>query len=69
VLWLDHAYGVSINGKEDFGANRNIINDQLDCRFGMLTRDLSVHGKLMQEHFITNLNNTNSDTFAANYRI
>lgn len=61
-------YGVSINGGEDFDEDKNIINEQLSSKLAMLARDLSVYGKLIREQFITDLNATNSDTFASNYR-
>jgi len=61
-------YGISINGDEDFDENRNIINDQLNSKLAMLARDLTVYGKLIKEQFTADLNATNSDTFASNYR-
>jgi azobenzene reductase len=61
-------YGISINGDDDFDENGSIINDQLNSKLTMLARDLTVYGKLIQEQFIADLNATNSDTFASNYR-
>lgn len=61
-------YGISINGDEDFDENRNIKNAQLTSKLAMLARDLTVYGKLIQEQFTADLNASNSDTFAANYR-
>jgi FMN reductase len=61
-------YGISINGDEDFYENRNIKNDQLNSKLSMLARDLTVYGKLINEQFTVDLNSTDSDTFASNYR-
>jgi azobenzene reductase len=61
-------YGISINGDEDFDENRNMINDQLSSKLGMLARDLTVYGKLINEQFTADLNSIDSDTFVSNYR-
>ena len=61
-------YGISINGEVDFDENGNVINNDLNSRLEMLSRDLTVYGKLIQEQFKADLSATNSDTFAANYR-
>ena len=61
-------YGISINGDEDFDENRNIKNDQLSSKLSMLARDLIVYGKLINGQFTADLNSTDSDTFASNYR-
>jgi azobenzene reductase len=61
-------YGVSINGGDDFDENKKIINEQLSSKLAILARDLSVYGKLIREQFVADLNATNSDTFASNYR-
>ena len=61
-------YGISINGDDDFDENRNIINDQVSSKLAMLARDLTVYGQLIQEQFVADLNATNPDTFASNYR-
>jgi FMN reductase len=61
-------YGISINGDDDFDENRNIKNDQLSSKLSMLARDLTVYGKLINEQFTVDLNSTDSDTFASNYR-
>ena len=61
-------YGVSINGDEDFDEERNIINDKLSSRLNMLARDLVVYGKLVQEQFVKDMNDTNPNTFASRYR-
>lgn len=61
-------YGISINGENDFDENRNLTNDNLNSRLEMLARDLTVYGKLIREQFIKDLNDTNSNTFASNYR-
>jgi len=61
-------YGVSINGDEDCDENRNITNDKLNIKLGMLARDLTTYGKLIKEQFTKDLNDTNSNMFASNYR-
>lgn len=61
-------YGISINGEVDFDENGNIINNDLNSRLEMLSRDLTVYGKLIREQFTSDLRTTNSDTFAAKYR-
>jgi len=61
-------YGVSINGEEDLDENRDITNDNLDSRLGMLARDITVYGKLIKAQFLQDLDDTNSNTFASHYR-
>ncbi len=62
-------YGVSINGDEDCDESRNITNDKLNIKLGMLARDLTTYGKLIKEQFTRDLNDVHSNTFASNYRI
>jgi len=61
-------YGVSINGDEDCDENRNITNDKLNIKLGMLAGDITTYGKLIKEQFVKDLNDTNSNTFTSNYR-
>ena len=61
-------YGISINGEADFDTNGTIINNDLTLRLDMLSRDLTVYGKLIREQFAQDISGTNSNTFAANYR-
>jgi len=61
-------YGVSINGDDDCDENRNITNDKLNIKLGMLARDITTYGKLIKEQFVKDLNDTNSNTFASSYR-
>ncbi len=61
-------YGVSINGNEDCDENRNITNDKLNIKLRMLAGDITTYGKLIKEQFAKDLNDTNSNTFASNYR-
>ncbi len=62
-------YGVSINGEKDFDRNVDIHNLQLAQRLEMLARDLVVYGKLIREQFNRDLMSSESNTFAAHYRV
>ena len=62
-------YGVSISGEQDFNDKAEIINNSLDRRLRMLTRDLVVYGSLIREQFLQDIADDDiSDTFAARYR-
>src|SRR2546427_4732479 len=62
-------YGVSISGEQDFNDKAEIINDSLERRLRMLTRDLVVYGSLIREQFLQDIADDDiSDTFAARYR-
>src|SRR5947209_20627845 len=62
-------YGVSISGEQDFNDKAEIINDSLDRRLRMLTRDLVVYGGMIREQFLQDITDDDiSDTFAARYR-
>ena len=60
-------YGISVNGEEDFNGVE-ITNDKIKSRLEMLARDLVVYGKPIREQFVTDLQGTESNTFAAHYR-
>jgi hypothetical protein len=62
-------YGVLINGEQDFDTNRDIHNLQLAQRLEMLARDLVIYGKLTREQFNRDLMSSESNTFAAHYRV
>src|SRR2546425_6811632 len=62
-------YGVSISGEQDFNDNAEIINNSLERRLRMLTRDLVVYGSLIREQFLQDIADDDiSDTFAARHR-
>ena len=66
---MEFAYGVSISGEQDFNDKAEIINNSLDRRLRMLTRDLVVYGSLIREQFLQDIADEDiSDTFAARYR-
>jgi len=60
-------YGLSINGENDF-ENGLIKNPQIQTRLTMLSRDLSVYGKLIRNQFLQDIENNISDTFAFHYK-
>jgi len=60
-------YGVSINGENDF-ENGLIKNPQIQTRLTMLSRDLSVYGKLIRNQFLHDIENNISDTFAYHHK-
>jgi len=60
-------YGVSINGENDF-ENGLIKNAQIQARLTMLSRDLSVYGKLIRNQFLQDIGNNISETFAYRYK-
>jgi hypothetical protein len=62
-------YGVSINGDQDFDANGDIRNLRLAQRLEMLACDLVIYGKLIIEQFNRELISSESNTFAAHYRV
>lgn len=61
-------YGVSINGEQDFGVNGEMANARLAKRLQMMSRDLVVYGKLINEQFIRDIGSSEPHTFAARYR-
>ena len=62
-------YSVSINWEQDFDINGDIHNLQLAQRLEMLARDLVIYGKLIREQFNRDLMSSDSNTFAAHYRV
>jgi len=60
-------YGVSINGENDF-ENGMVKNAQIQARLTMLSRDLSVYGKLIRNQFLQDIENNISDTFSYRYK-
>ncbi len=60
-------YGLSINGENDF-ENGLIKNPQIQTRLTILSRDLSVYGKLIRNQFLQDIENNISDTFAFHYK-
>ena len=60
-------YGISINAKEDFNEEGEIINELLDKRLKILARDLVTYGKLIRGQFLQDISSNVSDTFAARY--
>jgi len=60
-------YGVSINGENDF-ENGLIKNAQIQARLAMLSRDLSVYGKLIRNQFLQDIKNDIPNTFAYRYK-
>ena len=61
-------YGVSISGEQDFGVNGEMANTRLAKRLQMMSRDLVVYGKLINEQFIYDIGSSEPHTFAARYR-
>ena len=61
-------YGVSINGEQDFGVNGEMANARLAKRLQMMSRDLVVYGKLINEQFVRDIGSSEPHTFAARYR-
>jgi FMN reductase len=62
-------YGVSINGEQDFDAKEDIRSMRLGQRLEMLACDLVIHGRLIREQFNRDLISSETDTFAAHYRV
>jgi FMN reductase len=60
-------YGISVNAKEDFNEEGEIINELLDKRLKILARDLVTYGKLIRGQFLQDISSNVSDTFAARY--
>jgi NAD(P)H-dependent FMN reductase len=60
-------YGISVNAKEDFNEEGEIINELLDKRLKILARDLVIYGKLIRGQFLQDISSNVSDTFAARY--
>ena len=63
------SYRVSINEEQDFDINGDIHNLQLAQRLEMLARDLVIYGKLIREQFNRDLMSSESNTFAAHYKV
>ena len=61
-------YGVSVNGEQDFKAGE-ISNERIAKRIKMMARDLVVYGALVHEQFVRDLGGSDTDTFAARYRV
>jgi NAD(P)H-dependent FMN reductase len=62
-------YGVSINGEQGFDAKGDILSIRLGQRLEMLARDLVIYGRLIREQFNRDLISSESNTFAAHYRV
>lgn len=62
-------YGVSVNGPEDFAAaGGEMTNARLSKRLQMMSRDLVVYGRILNNQFVRDLGSSEPDTFAAHYR-
>lgn len=61
-------YGVSINGEQDFDVNGEMANARLAKRLQMMSRDLVVYGKLINEQFVRDIGSSEAHTYAARYR-
>ena len=60
-------YGISINGREDLGADGKIVNSILQSRMEMLARDLVVYGRLIYWQFSKDQDSAEQNTFAHYY--
>lgn len=60
-------YGVSINEREDFDKDVQIVNKSLQTRVEMLARDLVVYGGLIYSQFVKDRDSSEPDTFAHYY--
>jgi NAD(P)H-dependent FMN reductase len=60
-------YGISINEREDFDSDRQIVSKKLQARMEMLSRDLVVYGGLIYWQFMKDQNSSEPNTFAHYY--
>jgi len=60
-------YGISINEREDFDSERQIVSKKLQARMEMLSRDLVVYGGLIYWQFMKDQNSSEPNTFAHYY--
>jgi len=60
-------YGISINEREDFDKNGQIVNKRLQTRMEMLARDLVVYGGLIYSQFMNDMDSSETNTFAHYY--
>lgn len=60
-------YGVSINEREDFNQDGQIISKRLQTRMEMLARDLVVYGRLIYSQFMKDKDSLEPNTFAHYY--
>jgi FMN reductase len=60
-------YGISINEREDFDSERQIVSKKLQARMEMLSRDLVIYGGLIYWQFMKDQNSSEPNTFAHYY--
>jgi len=60
-------YGISINEREDFDSDGQIVSKKLQSRMEMLSRDLVVYGGLIYWQFMKDRNSSEQNTFAHYY--
>ena len=60
-------YGISINEREDFNSDGQIVSKKLQSRMEMLSRDLVVYGGLIYWQFMKDRNSSEPNTFAHYY--
>jgi NAD(P)H-dependent FMN reductase len=60
-------YGISINEREDFNQDGQIISKRLQTRMEMLARDLVVYGRLIYSQFMKDKDLSEPNTFAHYY--
>lgn len=61
-------YGVSFNGKDDFGDDGMLKNAKVEARLRMMARDLVIYGGLIHRQFLADVAGSDASTFAASYR-
>ena len=61
-------YGVSIEGRSDFDEQGMLKNERVERRLRMMARDVVAYGPLIRRQFVTDLEGSESYTFAAAYR-
>jgi len=61
-------YGISVNSDQDFDKQGNITNENILFRIETIARDLVVYGNLIADQYKKDLQNKESNTFAARYR-
>jgi FMN reductase len=60
-------YGISINEREDFDSDGQIVSKKLQSRMEMLSRDLVVYGGLIYWQFMKDRDSSEPNTFAHYY--
>lgn len=60
-------YGISINEREDFDSDAQVVSKKLQSRMEMLSRDLVVYGRLIYSQFTKDRNTSEPNTFAHYY--